>query len=160
MFKNFFGKNKKNELYSPVTGKQVPLESVNDPVFSTKMMGDGIAISPIGDLIVSPCNGKIEMIANTKHAIGIITDTGVEILIHIGLNTVNLNGEGFRSLMTEGSKLKVGDPLIKLDLENLNFKEVDLTTLMIITNTNKFDFSIVSNNETVLAGESIVIDIK
>ena len=92
---DFLKKNKKLELLAPMTGELVKLEDVPDEAFSKKLMGDGIAINPTNDLVVAPCEGQIIQIFDTNHAVGIETKEGVEILIHIGIDTVNLKGEGF-----------------------------------------------------------------
>ena len=88
-------------LYAPVTGSCIPLTEVKDEVFANKMMGDGVAFTFDGDTVVSPCDGTIVMIAATKHAIGIQGDDGVEVLIHVGLDTVSLNGEGFKASINQ-----------------------------------------------------------
>ncbi len=91
-----------------------PLEEVADPVFSTKMMGDGIAVKPSDDTIYSPCEGEIILFPDTKHAIGIRTQRGTEILVHIGLDTVNFHGQGFQKLFPD-QRVQTGQPLIRLD---------------------------------------------
>lgn len=97
--------SKSLQLLSPITGKTIPLTEVPDPVFSTKMMGDGIAIIPSEGKIYSPVDGEITMIAATKHAYGIKADNGLELLIHFGLETVALNGEGFTVHVQAGDKI-------------------------------------------------------
>src|SRR5699024_6981164 len=89
----------------PVDGKLVSLEEVPDPVFSEKMMGDGIAVRPTSDEVLSPCDGKIVQVFPTKHAVGIQTANGADVLIHVGLETVELNGEGFTSFVDEGDQV-------------------------------------------------------
>ena len=127
------------KLYSPVLGKMIPLEEVKDKVFAEKMMGDGVAFIPEDNTIYAPCNGKIVMIASTKHAIGIITDNQIEILIHIGMDSVNLNGEGFEPLLKVGDKVKKHDPILKLDWNLMKERHIDLTTPLIITNGNNYE---------------------
>lgn len=132
---NFLKKSNCSKIYSPVIGNSILLEDVNDPVFSEKMMGDGIAFQFEGDTIYSPCDGKIIMVAFTKHAIGIDMN-GVEILIHVGLETVNLGGKGLKSLVKVNNKVKRGQPLIKIDRSIMKENEVDMTTMMIVTSQN------------------------
>ncbi|EFR91237.1 glucose-specific phosphotransferase enzyme IIA component, partial [Listeria innocua FSL S4-378] len=110
MFKKFLKKSKNETVFAHVTGQLIALEDVPDPVFNQKMMGEGIAIKPESGTIVAPVDGKIIQLAETKHAFGIRTDMGQEILVHIGLETVSLNGEGFNVLVNVGDKVKVGDP--------------------------------------------------
>ena len=106
MFKKLFKQKKEENIVAPLNGKIVPMEEVPDPVFNQKMMGEGIAIVPEEGMVYSPVNGKIIQLAETKHAIGLITEGGVEILIHIGLETVGLKGEGFTT------KVNVGDEVL------------------------------------------------
>lgn len=134
MFKIF--KKKVYELYSPVIGKSILLEQVNDKVFAEKMMGDGLAFEFQGDSIYAPCSAKVVMIANTKHAIG-LQNGDIEILIHVGLDTVNLNGIGLTSHVKTGSTVKRGDVLLTIDRKLMDEKQIDLTTPMIITSQGK-----------------------
>ena len=90
---------KKNNLVAPVNGKIIPIEEVPDPVFAQKMMGEGIAIIPKDSSFVAPADGTITLISETKHAFGMTLDNGMELLVHIGLETVNLKGEGFNTLV-------------------------------------------------------------
>lgn len=131
---------KKNStmLYAPVDGRSISLTEVNDEVFANKMMGDGIAFILQGDTIVSPCDGMIIMTAATKHAIGIQADDGVELLIHVGLDTVGLNGEGFTLLKNSGDQVKKGEPVLQIDRAFMDRKGMDLTTPMVVTNTDRY----------------------
>lgn len=148
MFK-FLRKNNKVELYSPVIGKSMELAYVSDPVFAEKMLGDGIAFTFEGDMIYSPCSGEVIMIAATKHAIGIVSK-GTEILIHIGLETVKLNGNGLNLLVSNHSKVKRGQPLLKIDRDLMNTYKIDLTTMMIVT----------SKDKTIIISEPSEVDLK
>lgn len=139
---SFFKKIKETELCAPVLGKSLPLEKVPDPVFAEKMMGDGCAFVFEGDTVYAPCSGEIMLIANTKHAIGIRSENGAEILIHIGLDTVNLNGEGFDVLVKEHAKVKVHDPIIRINREFMKQKNIDLTMPMVITNMDDYELTI------------------
>lgn len=159
MFKKLFGKKetaKTLELKAPLTGKAVDLANVPDPVFSEKMMGDGIAIEPAEGVVVSPVNGEIVQIFPTKHAIGIRAENGAEILIHIGLETVSMNGEGFETFVSEGSKVKAGEKLVTFDMELINQKAKSTITPIIITNSDqlasieKQEGSVTLGNDTVL----------
>ena len=156
MFK-IFKKKEPLILYAPVTGTSIALENVPDPVFAEKMMGDGIAFIPESDTICAPCDGKVTMIANTLHAIGITAENGAEILIHIGLDTVNLNGKGFTSLVNVGDKIKLGTQLVKIDMAFMKEHEMVLTTPMVVTNTNELSMVIEEAKSHVIIGESKVI---
>lgn len=123
---------KKKEMFtSPCNGQIVKLENVNDPVFAEKMMGDGFAIIPTNSCIYAPLSGAITVLFPTNHAIGIKTKDGKEFLIHIGINTVELNGKGFKSFTEQGSIVKQGDKLIEFDLNYLKSNGFD-TTIMIV----------------------------
>lgn len=137
MFNRLFGKKEKpldETIVAPVNGKVVSLEEVPDPVFSQKMMGDGVAIEPADGEVVSPVDGQIIQFFHTKHAIGIRSNAGLEILIHIGLETVAMNGEGFEGHVKEGDKVKTGDRLITFNLPLIKEKAVSTITPIIITN--------------------------
>ena len=133
---NLFKKVVECEVYSPVIGKMIPLDDVPDPVFSEKMMGEGCAFGFEGDTVYAPCNGEIILIANTYHAFGIKAENGAEILIHIGLYTVNLNGKGFEVLVKEHTKVKAHDPLVRIDREFMKENKIDLTMPMVITSSD------------------------
>lgn len=121
-------------LYAPVSGDIIPLSSVADPVFAQKMMGDGIAFLPEGDMVVSPCYGSVAMIARAKNAVGIENDYGDQILVHIGLDTIDYNGKGIELLCSEGQRVKPGVPLVKFDRRFFDSVKADLTIPMTITN--------------------------
>ncbi|ETB69502.1 PTS glucose transporter subunit IIA [Bacillus sp. CPSM8] len=140
MLKKLFGiGQKQNEMkeetvFSPVDGQVLELSKVPDPVFSQKMMGDGMAVEPSAGEIVSPVDGEVIQLFHTKHAIGIRSLSGVELLIHIGLETVAMEGEGFTAHVKEGDKVKVGDPLITCDLELIKEKASSTITPIVIMN--------------------------
>ncbi|WP_353855457.1 PTS glucose transporter subunit IIA [Bacillus sp. Bos-x628] len=140
MLKKLFAFGKKQEdakeevIYSPVDGELMDMTDVPDPVFSQKMMGDGVAVKPSNGEIVSPVEGEIIQLFHTKHAIGIRTLSGLELLIHIGLETVGLNGEGFKAHMKEGDKVKIGDPLMSCDLDLIEEKAASTVTPIVIMN--------------------------
>ena len=121
-------------LYAPMEGDIIPLEEVSDPVFSEKMMGDGIAIMPTDGTVVAPAKGTIVQVAPTKHAIGIRTDDGAEILIHVGLDTVELAGDTFTVHVNVDDSVEVGQPLLTANLEQIHQAGKDTVTPMIVTN--------------------------
>lgn len=108
-------KNKSNEISTPVNGVVVDLKEVNDPVFSEKMMGEGFAVKPSDGKIHAPIKGTIKSVFPSLHALTLEADDGLDILIHIGLDTVELNGSGFSSTIQEGQKVKSGDLLVQVD---------------------------------------------
>lgn len=127
------------ELRACVSGKVIPMEAVNDPVFSSKAMGDGVGIEPSGNLIVAPCNGKISVVMDTsKHALGITLNNGAEILIHVGIDSVSMEGEGFKLFVNKGDTVKEGDRLIQFDPELIHSKGFESTCIVALTNGEEF----------------------
>lgn len=150
--------NKTFKLVAPVTGKSIPLSETPDPVFAQKMAGDGLAMEPTGDVVVAPADGELTLVFNTKHAFAMTLENGVELLVHIGIETVSLNGEGFEQLAEQGAKVKAGDPIIKIDREFIKSKGLPLTTPVLITNPDILkSISPIENTETV-AGETTVLE--
>ncbi len=126
-------------VFSPIEGNAISLDKVNDGVFSEGMLGKGIAIEPSVGRAVSPINGVVSTVFETKHAIGLTSDDGVEILIHIGIDTVKLNGEHFNTHVKAGDKVKVGDILVDFDIEKIKEAGYPIVTPVIITNTDSYD---------------------
>jgi glucose-specific phosphotransferase system IIA component len=124
-------------LFSPMTGVAMGLDQVPDPIFAEKMMGDGFAIEPSDGLVVSPCDGEIVSIFPTKHAIGIASNDGLEILIHIGIDTVKMEGKGFKTFVEAGQTVKKGQELIKFDLKKVKKQAKSIITPVIITNMDQ-----------------------
>ncbi|PTQ82230.1 PTS system IIA component (Glc family) [Trichococcus patagoniensis] len=136
-------------LYSPVNGTVIPIIEVSDPVFSQKMMGDGFAVVPTDGNIYSPVNGKVLNIFPTKHAIGIQLDNGLELLLHMGLDTVKLNGKPFDIFVKEGQELMPDTLIAKVDLEQLKESEKDNAMVVVITNMDKVkNYSLAVTGET------------
>ncbi len=139
MFKWLQGKKKEIILSAPMTGTLMAVEAIPDQVFSAKMLGDGFAIAPETGEVLSPCAGKVTQIFPTSHAIGIETPEGLEILIHIGIDTVELKGEGFTRLVQAGDTVEAGTPLLSVELEKLTGHGKSLVTPVIITNMDKVE---------------------
>lgn len=135
----------KNIIYSPLQGKVKAINECSDPMFASKAMGDGVVITPTEGLLTSPINGKVSMIFPTKHAIGLEGEDGVEILIHIGIDTVSLDGQPFVILVEEGQQIKVGQDLIHIDLDII--KKAGLSTETPVLITNHKEFEVLGNNE-------------
>jgi PTS system glucose-specific IIA component len=156
---SFLERNKKldNIIMSPVNGRCIELSEVPDKVFSGKVMGDGVAFIFEGDKIYSPCYGSIVAITPTHHAIAIKSDDGVEILLHIGIDTVELNGEGFEVLVKMNQKVKLGTPLLRINRTFMQEKSINLITPLIITNSYDYEFEFKNVNQTVEKGKSEVI---
>ncbi|MGG1441808.1 beta-glucoside-specific PTS transporter subunit IIABC [Brevibacillus laterosporus] len=129
---------KSEQIYSPLAGVVHPLQEVSDPTFSREIMGKGIAIEPAEGRVVSPVNGTVVSIFNTKHAIGLISDEGAEVLIHIGIDTVKLEGKHFTAHVKTGQQVKVGELLIEFDLHEIREAGFETITPVIITNTDQY----------------------
>jgi PTS system glucose-specific IIA component len=154
---NIFKKKKYVDIYSPINGRLLKIEDVPDPVFSQKMVGDGVALEPKEGIVYSPVNGTIIQLFPTKHALGIKTEEGLEILIHIGMDTVEMKGNGFESFVSEGEKVKIGNKLLKFDMELVK-KEHPLTSPIIITNMDIVDKIVKeSYGEEVKAGKTKIM---
>lgn len=156
---NLFKKTKKElNIYAPLNGEIIPLEKVPDPVFSQKMMGDGIAMIPSNGHVHAPVDGTIIQIARTKHAVGILAEDGSEILIHIGLETVALDGEGFRVAVKKGDKVSVGDLLIEVDWDYIKEHAKSAVTPIVITNSSESKKQYVPTEETVgIQGKTVIM---
>ena len=124
------------EVYSVADGEVIALEQVKDPVFSQKMMGDGFAVEPTNGNIVSPVSGTVSSIFPTKHALGLVTEAGLEVLVHIGLDTVSLEGKPFTVHVAEGQKVAVGDLLVTADLEAIREAGRETSTIVVFTNAD------------------------
>lgn len=133
----FLKKKVDTAVYAPVEGKCIDITQVKDVGFSSKVMGDGVAILPTDNVVKAPCDGKITMFFETGHAFGIQADNGAELLIHIGIDTVNLNGDGFEVLKKVDARVKKGEPIVRFDLEKLK-ENYDMTTMIIVTNGKTF----------------------
>jgi glucose PTS system EIICBA or EIICB component len=126
--------NATDQFVSPIQGELKPLSEVPDAVFAEKMMGDGFAIVPSEGTIVSPVNGKVVSLFPTKHAIGILSDSGREILIHVGIDTVKLEGKGFEALVAQDDRIEIGQPLLQVDLDYIKEHATSIITPIIFTN--------------------------
>ena len=155
----FFKKNTALKAYAD--GKMVPITQVDDPVFSQKIMGDGLAICPDGNTIYAPCDGKISVIfEKTQHAVGIIMKNKMEILLHIGLDTVNIQEEIFRTLVKKGEDVKQGQALISYDKEKLHELGYSDITMCVITDEGNAKNVEVLSNDAVKVNETDIVKYK
>ena len=125
-------------LTSPVNGTQIPLSEVADEIFASEMLGTTVAVEPADGKIVAPCDGEVSNIFETGHAVCITTEAGGELLIHIGIDTVKMDGKGFTKKVSDGDKVHAGDILVEADLEEIKNAGYQTTTMMILTNTDEF----------------------
>ena len=136
-FKKLFGK-KTNDLCAPMAGKAVPITQVPDPTFAELMLGNGIAIEPAEGTVYAPCDATVAMMFSTGHAVSLEADCGAEILIHVGLETVGLEGKPFTIHVADGDKVKKGQLMIEVDLEAVKAAGLPTITPMVICNTDEF----------------------
>ncbi|QTL99775.1 PTS glucose transporter subunit IIA [Iocasia frigidifontis] len=150
---NFIKKPKTIVIKSPLKGKLVNLVDVPDPVFAEKMIGDGVAIKPLDKNVYAPVSGKIVQLFHTNHALGIEIAGGLELLLHLGLDTVKLKGEGFTALVEEKQQVRTGDKLFEVDWDIIREKAVSTITPVVITN-----MEVVEKMEVLVEGELSVGD--
>lgn len=151
----FWKKKKTGSIFSVCNGQTVKLSEVPDPVFSERILGDGVALFPESSDIYAPVDGKIIQVFDTKHAYSILSDDGLEILVHIGLNTVELNGQGFKSFVKNGDTIKKGDKIAEINIEYIESMGCQLYTPIIITNLDKIQ-KIDVKEQCVKKGEEII----
>lgn len=147
----------KHHLVAPVDGTCVDLKNVPDEMFADKIMGDGVAFLYEGDTLYAPCSGVIQVVAETKHAIGIVCETGLEVLLHVGVETVNLNGEGLETLVRIGQHVELGTPLLKIDRASMKKANINLITSMILTNGKDYAYEIEAIDKEVKQGDSNIV---
>ncbi|MGP1956195.1 MAG: PTS glucose transporter subunit IIA [Arsenophonus sp. NC-PE1-MAG3] len=147
------------DVVAPISGKIINIEDVPDVVFSEKIVGDGIAIKPTGNKIVAPVDGIIGKIFETNHAFSIESDNGIELFVHFGIDTVELNGEGFTRLAEEGQKVKKGDLVLELDLPLLEEKSKSTLTPVVISNMDKIK-ELTKLTGSVVVGSTVIMQIK
>ncbi|MCY6369123.1 PTS sugar transporter subunit IIA [Clostridium ganghwense] len=148
------------KLVAPVDGKVIDLSKVPDEVFSQRLVGDGVAIDSTGDTIVAPADGVLKMIFKTNHAFALVLENRAEILVHIGLDTVALNGYGFERIAEEGKRVKKGEPIIRINRQAIEEKGCSLITPVLITNMEIIDELNFSIDKDVRAGADEVVTYK
>ena len=154
--RKLFGK-KTDDFYAPMAGKAMPITVVPDPTFAEGMLGNGIAIEPVEGKVYAPCDATVDMMFTTGHAVSLVADNGAEVLIHVGLETVSLEGKPFTVHVANGDKVTKGQLLIEVDLEAVKAAGLPTITPMLICNTddyptfNTFVGKDVTNNDVVIA---------
>ena len=153
--KKLFSKST-DTVCAPVAGEVLPLSKVNDPTFSEEILGKGVAIQPSVGKVVAPCDATVDMMFETGHAVSLVADFGAEILIHVGLDTVNLKGEHYTVVAKSGDKVKKGDLLMEFDMDAIKAAGYDIITPVIICNTADYGTFETHVGKTVAAGEAVI----
>ncbi|MBQ8416373.1 MAG: PTS glucose transporter subunit IIA [Clostridia bacterium] len=150
-----FGK-KQICLLSPCTGKSVPLSAVPDEVFSLGMLGVGFAVEPVEGRICSPVGGRVENVAESKHAFTVLSDEGLDVLVHVGVDTVSLGGEGFTPKVRAGQRIKAGEALVDADMELIRQKGLCTDVIVIVTTPEKIENTEYKFGSTVGARDAVM----
>lgn len=155
--KKMFEKNAKTiSLKAVEDGRTIPMDEVNDQTFAQELLGPGIAIIPSNGTVVSPINGTIATVMDTKHAVCIQGEDGLELIVHAGLDTVELNGKYYQTYKEIGDQVKAGDVLLEFDLEEITKAGYDVTTPIVITNLGDYKITKCLTGQQVKAGEEVI----
>ena len=155
--KKMFEKNAKTiSLKAVEDGRTIPMDEVNDQTFAQELLGPGIAIVPSNGTVVSPINGTIATVMDTKHAVCIQGEDGLELIVHAGLDTVDLNGQYYQTYKEIGDQVKAGDVLLEFDLEEITKAGYDVTTPIVITNLGDYKITKCLTGQQVKAGEEVI----
>ncbi len=155
--KKMFEKNAKTiSLKAEEDGRTIPMDEVNDQTFAQELLGPGIAIVPSNGTVVSPINGTIATVMDTKHAVCIQGEDGLELIVHAGLDTVELNGKYYQTYKEIGDQVKAGDVLLEFDLEEITKAGYDVTTPIVITNLGDYKITKCLTGQQVKAGEEVI----
>ncbi|EIX9182159.1 TPA: PTS N-acetyl glucosamine transporter subunit IIABC [Klebsiella pneumoniae] len=147
-------------LVSPITGDVVTLEQVPDEAFASKAVGDGIAVKPTSKIVVAPAAGTVVKIFNTNHAFCLETNNGAEIVVHMGIDTVALEGKGFKRLVEEGTDVKAGEPILEMDLDFLNANARSMISPVVCSNSDDYSALVILASGKVVAGQTPLYEIK
>ena len=153
-----FLKRKVRDVYAPVDGQVVTLESVDDEVFSQKLVGDGMAVIPMSNIFTAPIDGVVTKIFTTNHAYSIKSNQDLEVMVHIGLETVALEGKGFTRIANEGDEVKVGDSIIEVDLAYIKEHAKDIITPIIILDES--DVTQIDKKLNIVKSGDIIMEVK
>lgn len=155
--RKMFEKNAKTiSLKAVEDGRTIPMDEVNDQTFAQELLGSGIAIVPSNGTVVSPINGTIATVMDTKHAVCIQGEDGLELIVHAGLDTVELNGKYYQTYKEIGDQVKAGDVLLEFDLEEITKAGYDVTTPIVITNLGDYKITKCLTGQQVKAGEEVI----
>lgn len=143
-------------ICAPVAGKALPISAVSDPTFGEEILGKGIAIQPSEGKVFAPCDATVDMMFETGHAVSLVADCGAEILIHVGLDTVNLKGEHYNVIAKNGDKVKKGDLLLEFDMDAIKAAGYDIITPVVICNSADYETFNTNVNKDVAVGDTVI----
>ncbi len=155
-----FGKKAGEVMGAPVAGKAVAISEVSDPTFGQEILGKGMAIIPSAGKVVAPIDGTVEMVFDTKHAISMSSDSGIQILIHVGLDTVSLKGEPFTAHVESGQKVKAGDLMLEFDIEAIKSAGLETITPIVICNSDDYKEITAHVGKDVNTGDEVLTLVK
>ena len=155
-----FGLKKEMIVYSPIEGEVVAITKVPDPTFNQEMLGKGVAINPIVGTVIAPFDGSVELLFDTKHAISLKSETGIQLLIHVGIDTVSLRGASFKSYVRTGDRVKKGDLLLEFNIEAI--KKAGLNPITPVVICNSCDYKKVTSHKgrSVQMGDKLITLVK
>lgn len=153
MFGRLFGKR---ELVAPVSGTCVALAEVEDPAFAEGMVGPGVAVRPCSDTVVAPCDGTVALLPETMHAFVIEGEHGAQVLVHVGVDTVELKGEGFRVLASRGERVRAGQPVVAFDEAMMSEKGMDMTVIVVLLEMDGSRVRPAASGKSVVAGTDVI----
>src|SRR5262245_36680183 len=142
-------------ILAPLSGWSASLDEAPDAVFSQRLLGDGVMLDPTTDTLCAPCDGEVLSVAPTGHAVAMRAENGAEILLHVGIDTVELKGSGFRVLTTPGRRVRAGEPLIAFDLDLIAARAKSLATPIVVTNGERFTIAMLAVDRAVALGEPL-----
>lgn len=155
-FKNLFGKKPGNGICAPVAGEAVAISEVSDPTFGEEILGKGIAIKPSEGKVFAPCDATVDMMFDTGHAVSLVADSGAEILIHVGLDTVNLKGKHYTIHAHNGDHVAKGQLLMEFDHEAIAAEGYDIITPVVICNSGDYTSFVTHVGQTVVPGDTVI----
>ena len=142
-------------LLSPLEGQIIPLEETPDETFATRILGDGVAMLPLGGTLFAPADARVDQTFGTAHALTLITDGGAELLLHVGIDTVELQGKHFELLVKAGNRVRAGDPLIRFDRAAIAKADYNVTTPLVISNSDEYELEVLASG-TVKVGDPLI----
>ena len=141
------GRNREEILHAPLEGRVIPIDQTPDETFATRILGDGVAIVPLGGTLFCPADGRVDQAFDTAHALTLVTDGGAELLLHVGIDTVELRGRHFELLVRAGDRVRAGDALIRFDRSAIMAADYHVVTPMVVGNSEEYDLEVLATGD-------------